>query len=205
VAVVPNPADEDDSHRAISHIKISYDRDGEHVFIESLSFENMQILDTFVNNNPMNNNNNNNISSSTNLNSSGNNHDFIPFYCRFRLYPEKRSLFQTKIVRYQRNQSSYLFDGNQLNDFELSFDQLTNHSIEILLYKVGIIKPSYKDIRIATVKYDLASLNEANQISLKKPLDEYDSPSLIQVRHLPFFSPSMTRHEYIFFLLRIQI
>ena len=139
----------------------------------------MQILDTFVNNNPMN---NNNISSSTNLNNSGNNHDFIPFYCRFRLFPEKRSLFQTKIVRYQRNQSTFLFNGNELNDFELSFDQLTNHSIELLLYKVGTTKPSYKDIRIATVKYDLTGLNEANQISLKKPLEEYDSASVTQVR-----------------------
>jgi len=143
----------------------------------------MQTLDTFINNNNIN----NNISSSNNINSSGNNHDFIPFYCRFRLYPEKRSLFQTKIVRHPRFQSSYLFDGNQLNDFELSYDQLINHSIEILLYKVGTIKPSYKDIRIATVKYDLAGLNEANQISLKKSLDEYDSTSLIQVRNGAFF------------------
>ena len=143
----------------------------------------MQILDTFVNHNNIN---NNNISSSTNLNSSGNNHDIIPFYCRFRLYPEKRSLFQTKIVRHPRCQSSYLFDGNQLNDFELSYDQLANHSIEILIYKVGTIKPSYKDIRIANVKYDLTGLIEANQISLKKPLDEYDSPSLIQVRNAAF-------------------
>jgi hypothetical protein len=139
----------------------------------------MQTLDTFINNNNIN----NNISSSNSISSSGNNHDFIPFYCRFRLYPEKRSLFQTKIVRHPRLQSSYLFDGNQLNDFELSYDQLINHSIEILLYKVGTIKPSYKDIRIATVKYDLAGLNEANQISLKKSLDEYDSTSLIQVRN----------------------
>jgi hypothetical protein len=137
----------------------------------------MQILDTFVNNNNIN----SNLSSSNTVSSSGNNHDLISFYCRFRLWPEKRSLFQTKIVRHPRFQSSYLFDVKQLNDFELSHDQLNNHSIELLLYKVGTTKPSYRDIRIATVKYELGGLNEADQISLKKSLDEYDSVSLIQV------------------------
>jgi len=137
----------------------------------------MQILDTFVNNNNIN----SNLSSSNTVSSSGNNHDLISFYCRFRLWPEKRSLFQTKIVRHPRFQSSYLFDVKQLNDFELSHDQLNNHSIELLLYKVGTTKPAYRDIRIATVKFELGGLNEADQISLKKPLDEFDSVSLIQV------------------------
>jgi hypothetical protein len=177
---VSNPADDDDSNRAISHIKISYDRDGEHVFIDSLSFENMQALDTFFNNNNIN----LNLSSPNHISSSGNNQDFIAFYCRFRLWPEKRSLFQTKIVRHPRFQSNYLFDVKQLNDFELSYDQLNNHSIEILLYKVGTTKPSYKDIRIATIKYDLSSLTEADKISFKKPLDECDSASPIQVRKM---------------------
>jgi hypothetical protein len=143
----------------------------------------MQILDTFVNNNNIN----SNLSSSNNNSSSGNNNDFISFYCRFRLYPSKRSLFQTKIVRHSRSQSSYFFDIKQLNDFELSYDQLNNHSIELLLYKVGTTKPSYKDIRIATVKYDLSGLNEADKISLKKTLDECDPASLIQVRNIFLF------------------
>jgi hypothetical protein len=152
----------------------------------------MQILDTFVNNN----NHTMNLSSSNNASTSGNNYDFIPFYCRFRLCPEKRSLFQTKIVRHPRLQSSYLFDVKQLNDFELSYDQLNNHSIEILLYKVGTTKPSYKDTRIATVKYDLGGLCEADQISLKKPLDECDSSSMIQVRKLFFYLFSLKRISF---------
>jgi hypothetical protein len=179
-----NQTDEDNSNRALSCIKISYDRDGEHIFIDSLSFENMQILDTFVNNN----NNNLNLSSTNNTNTSGNNNnnDFISFYCRFRLWPEKRSLFQTKIVRHPRFQSNYLFDIKQLNDFELSYDQLINHAIEILIYKVGTTKPSYKDIRIATVKYDLGGLTETDQISPKKPLEECDPSWMIQVRNSVF-------------------
>ncbi|CAF3479577.1 unnamed protein product [Adineta steineri] len=172
--------DEIDPNRAISHIKLLYDRDGEHVYIDSLSFENMQMLDSFINNNNQNNNNNNNMNSSS-TNTNGNNHDFIPFYCRFRLCPEKRSLFQTEIVRYPRSQSFFLFDLKQLNDFELTYEQLNNHSIEILFYKVGTTKPSYKDIRIATVKYDLEGLIETDEILLKKPLEECDpSSSTIQ-------------------------
>ncbi|CAF0928221.1 unnamed protein product [Rotaria sordida] len=172
-----NSTNEDDSNRAMSLVKISYDREGEHIFIDTLSFENMQILDAFVNNNH---NINMALSSTTTASANTNHNDFISFYCRFRLWPEKRSLFQTKIVRYPRSQSSYLFDVKQLNDFELSFDQLNNHFIELLLYKVGTTKPSYKDIRIATVKYELGGLSEADQISLKKPLDESDPSSIIQ-------------------------
>jgi len=175
-AAVANPAVEDITDRALAQIQISYDRNGEHVFVESLAFENLQILDNFL----INSNLNSNTSSSNNTNTS--NGDSIAFYCRFRLYPEKRSLFQTKIVRCSRSQTSYLFDAKQLNDFELTLEQLNNHSIEILLYRVGTTKPAYKDIRIATVKYDLAGLNDAEEISLKKPLDECDPSSLIQVR-----------------------
>ncbi|CAF0897379.1 unnamed protein product [Rotaria sp. Silwood1] len=176
-SVPTNLTNEDDLYRAMSLIKISYDRDGEHVFIDSLSFENIQMLDAFVTNN--NNNTNIALSSTTTASASTNYNDFTPFYCRFRLWPEKRSLFQTKIVRHPRFQTSYLFDVKQLNDFELSYDQLNNHCIELLLYKVGTTKPSYKDIRIATVKYDLGGLSEADQISLKKPLDESDPSSII--------------------------
>ena len=125
--------------------------------------------------------------SSTNISSaSGNDSHLIPLYCRFRLWPEKRSLFQTKIVRYPRFQSSYYYDIKQLNDFELSYDQLNNHAIEIILYKISITKPLYKDIRIATVKYDLGSLIEAEQISLTKSLDESTPSSIIQVRKFFF-------------------
>ena len=177
-SVVSNSADEDHSNRAICHLKMSYDRGSEHVFIEHLSLENLQTLESFVNNN---NNSHVNSSSSNTSNSSGNSSDIIPFYCRFRLSPEKRGLFQTKIVRYTRSQSAFVFEGKQLNDFELSHDQLSNHSIEMILYKVGTSKPAYKDIRIATVKYDLTGLNEIDQISVKKPLEESDAFSSIQV------------------------
>ena len=188
-SIVSNAGDEDDSHRAVSHIKISYDRDSEHIFIENLSFENMQTLDSFVNNLTHNNNSNVNSSSSSASNhSSGNNLENIPFYCRFRLYPERRSLFQTKIVRHARAQTSFTFDVKQLNDFELSYDQLNNHSIELILYKVGTNKPAYKDIRIATVKYDLASLNEIDRISVKKPLEESDVITSVQVRNVTCIS-----------------
>ncbi|CAF4917524.1 unnamed protein product, partial [Rotaria socialis] len=78
--------------RPLARITISYDRHSEHVFIDTLSFENLQTLDSYTNNN---NNNNNN--------------DYVSFYCRFRLLPEKRTLFQTKIVRVTRVQASYLF------------------------------------------------------------------------------------------------
>ncbi|CAF2261131.1 unnamed protein product [Rotaria magnacalcarata] len=186
-SIPTNPKNDDDSFRAISQIKITYDRDGEHVCIDSLCFENMQMLDAFsinnynYNNNPNNNHTNNMaLSSTTSTGTSTNNNDFIPFYCRFRLWPEKRSLFQTKIVRHPRFQSSYLFDVTQLNDFELSSDQLNNHFLELLLYKVGTTKPSYKDTRIATVKYDLGNLNETDEVSLKKSLDESDPISTVQ-------------------------
>lgn len=176
----------DDSHRTISFIKLSYDRDGEHVFIETLSLDNMQALDAFVNNNNNNNSSNSMASSSISSGSTNaNNHDFIHYYCRCRLWPEKRGLFQTKIVRHPRSQSTCLFDTKQLNDFELSYDQLNNHCIELLLYRVGT-KPTYKDIRVATVKYDLASLMESDQVSLKKQLDESDPICMIQVRNLIF-------------------
>ena len=141
----------------------------------------MQMFDSFVNHN-----HNMNVSSTTSTSTNGNNNDFISFYCRFRLFPEKRSLFQTDIVRHPRLQSFYLFDLKQLNDFELSYDQLNNHSIEISLYKVGTMKPAYKDIRIATVKYDLEQLIETDEISLKKPFDECDPSSVTQVRKFLF-------------------
>lgn len=158
-----NTSNEDDSTRPLSRATISYDRDSEHVFIESLSFENLQLLDAFT---------------------TTNNNDFISFYCRFRLLPEKRSLFQTKIIRLTRLQSLYLFDKKQLHEFELSYDQLNNHSIEIFLYKITMIKPLYKDIRIASVKYDLNELSEMDQSRMKKPLEECDSSSIIQVEQV---------------------
>ncbi|CAF4120661.1 unnamed protein product [Rotaria socialis] len=158
-----NPSNEDDLTRPLARITISYDRHSEHVFIDTLSFENLQTLDSYTNNN---NNNNNN--------------DYVSFYCRFRLLPEKRTLFQTKIVRVTRVQASYLFDKKQLQEFELSYDQLINHSIEIFFYKINTTKPLYKDIRIATVKYDLNQLSEMDQTRMKKTLDECDSSSIIQ-------------------------
>ena len=99
-----------------------------------------------------------------------NNNDSVSFYCRFRLLPEKRSLFQTKIVRLTRLQTSYLFDKKQLNEFELTYDQLNNHSIEIFLYKIHSVKPLYKDIRLATVKYDLNELTTTDQSRMKKSI-----------------------------------
>lgn len=140
---------------------ISYDRDSEHVFVDTLSFENLQLLDGYINNN---------------------NNDSISFYCRFRLLPEKRTLFQTKIVRLTRIQPSYLFDKKQLNEFELSYDQLNSHSIEILIYKISTTKPLYKDIRIASVKYDLNELCQVDQTRMKKSLEECDASSMIQVK-----------------------
>jgi hypothetical protein len=136
---------------------MTYERDSEHVFIDTLSFDNLQTLDGYINNNTG---------------------DFFSFYCRFRLLPEKRSLFQTKVIRLTRFQTSYLFDNKQLNEFQLSYEQLNNHSIEILLYKINTIKPLYKDIRLATVKYDFNELSQSNQSRMKKVLEEID-PSLI--------------------------
>lgn len=124
---------------------------------------------------------NTNLSSNTNAHPGGHTSDSVPFYCRFRLLPEKRSLFQTKIVRHARSQSSYVFDVKQLNEFELVYDQLSNHSVEMLVYKVGTSKPSFKDLRIATVKFDLEQLTETNQITLKKPLEECEPSPPTQV------------------------
>lgn len=140
---------------------MNYDRDSEHVSLSTLSFDNLHSLDGYANNN---------------------NGDFISFYCRFRLLPEKRSLFQTKIVRLTHLQSSYLFDNKQLNEFQLPYEQLNNHSIEILLYKINTIKPLYKDIRLATVKFDLNELLQSEQSRMKKPLEEIDPSSILQVR-----------------------
>ncbi|CAF1298493.1 unnamed protein product [Adineta steineri] len=154
-----NPTTEDDLTRALSHITISYDRDSGHVSIDTLAFENLHMLDGYINNN---------------------NGDLISFYCRFRLLPEKRSLFQTKIVRLTRLQSSYLFDKKQLNEFELSYDQLNNHSIEIFLYKISTMKPLYKDIRLATIKYDLNELSQSDQCRMKKSFDECDPSTIVQ-------------------------
>ncbi len=172
-----NPTNDDELTRALSRISIGYDRDNEQVSIDTLSFGNLQFLDGYVNNN---------------------NGDFISFYCRFRLLPEKRSLFQTKIIRLTRLQSSYLFDNKQLDEFHLPCEQLNNHAIEILLYKINTIKPLYKDIRIATVKYDLNELFQSDQSRMKKPLNESDPSSIIQVRLIFFFFSTI---EYIFFLI----
>ncbi|UJR28819.1 hypothetical protein I4U23_010043 [Adineta vaga] len=180
-ASIPSKAeDEIDSTRALSYIKLIYDREGEHVFIDSLSFENMHMLDTFANstsniNSPSANNTNTNGNNNNN-----NNNDLIPFYCRFRLCPERRSLFQTNIIRHPRSQSFHIFDLKELHDMNISSDQLSNHSIEMILYKVGTNKPTYKDIRIASVKYDLEGLIESDEVSIKKPLDESDPSSIIQ-------------------------
>ncbi|CAF1662817.1 unnamed protein product, partial [Adineta ricciae] len=175
-ASVPSISDEEiHPNRAISHIKLIYDRDGEHIFIDSLSFENMQLLDSFMSSTT-------NINSSTvvSSNTNGNNNDFIFFYCRFRLCPERRSLFQTDIIRHPRSQSFHIFDLKELHDMNLSPDQLSNHSIEMILYKVGTTKPAYKDVRIASVKYDLEGLVESDEISMRKPLEECDPAMMIQ-------------------------
>jgi len=160
---------------------MSYDRDSEHVFLDTLSFDNLQFLDAYFNNN---------------------NSDFISFYCRFRLLPEKRSLFQTKIVRLTRTQSSYLFDDKQLDEFQLPYEQLNNHSIEIILYKINTIKPLYKDIRIATVKYDLNELSKSDQSQMKKPLEESDPSAIIHVR---FICLLLFSRIFSLFFYRIQI
>ena len=160
--------------------KINYDREGEHFFFDSLSFDNMHSLDAFLH--PINGNPSAHVPSTNhNAGLAGNNSEFVPFYCRFRLLPEKRSLFQTKIIRHPRSQSSYLFDVKQLNEVDLSYDQLSSHSIEILLYKVGTVKPSYKDTRVATVKFDLLELIETDQLTANKLFDECDSSSTTQV------------------------
>ena len=144
--------------RALSRISISYSRDRERVFIDSFSLENLNALD-----------------------GSTSGQDSISFYCRFRLLPERRSLFQTKIVRLTRLQSNCLFDAEQLNEFDLSFDQLNNHAIEILLYRSGTLKPLYKDVRLATVKYDLHELSESDRVHMRTFFDECDPPSSVQV------------------------
>ncbi len=161
-----NSTNDDELNRAIGRISISYERDSEHVFIDTLSFDNLQTLDGYINNNTG---------------------DFFTFYCRFRLLPEKRSLFQTKVIRLTRSQTSYLFDNKQLNEFPLSYEQLNNHSIEILLYKINATKHMYKDVRIATVKYDLSELSQSDQSRMKKALEQVDPSSLIQVRILYSF------------------
>ena len=152
---------EDDSSRPVSRISISYDRDSAHVCVDTLSLENLQLLDGCANNN---------------------NGDSISFYCRFRLLPQKRSLFQTKIVRCTRLQSSYLFDKKQLNEFELAYEQLHHHAIEIFLYKISTVKPLYRDVRLATIKYDLNELSQSDQSRMKKTFDDCDPTSVAQVR-----------------------
>ena len=121
-----------------------------------------------------------------------NSHEFLSFYCRFRLLPEKRSLFQTKIIRLTRLQNSYLFDHKQLFEFELPYEQLANHSLEIFLYKVGTVKPLSKDLRLATVKYDLNELSESEQMRAKKLLEENDST---QARPSLSLSSSLLDHS----------
>lgn len=91
----------------------------------------------------------------------------------------------------------------QLNEFELTYDQLNSHSIEILVYKVGTTKPSFKDFRLASVKFDLADLTNADQISTKKILEECDPSSTIQVNLIYFVS--LRRKTFSFLLLRIPI
>ncbi|CAF1114276.1 unnamed protein product [Adineta ricciae] len=148
-----NANTEDDLTHSVTHLSMVYDRDSEHVSIDTLALENLHLLDGYINNN---------------------NGDVISFYCRIRLLPERRSLFQTKIVRLPRLQTSYLFDKKQLNEFELPYEQLNYHAIEIFLYKVSTIKPLYKDVRIASVKYDLNELFQSDQSRLRKILDECD-------------------------------
>ncbi|UJR20776.1 hypothetical protein I4U23_023889 [Adineta vaga] len=153
-----NTNPEDDLTRPISRLTMTYDRDSDHVFIDTLSLENLHLSDAYMNNN---------------------NGEFISIYCRFRLLPEKRNLFQTKIVRLTRLQTSYFFDKKQLNEFELSYEQLNYHAIEILLYKISTTKPLYKDIRLATIKYDLNELSQSDQSRMKKSFDECDSNSIL--------------------------
>ena len=142
---------------------ISYDRDSEHLFLDLLSFENLQSLEGYANDN---------------------HGEFISFYCRFRLHPDKRSLFQTKILRLTRAQSSYVFDRKQLNDFPLPYEQLNTRSIEILFYKISTSKPFYKDIRLGTVKFPLNELLQTDQSRLNKTFEAVDPSSLIQVRQI---------------------
>ena len=157
-----NPINDEDTNRPLARLSISYDRDNEHVFLDTLSLENLQTLDGYINNN---------------------NGYWISIYGRFRLLPEKRSLFQTKPIRINRCQTSYLFDNKLLSDFQLSYDQLNNHAIEILLYKISTVKPLFKDIRIATVKYDLNCLLKTDQSRMKKSLEEPDPIAISQVRN----------------------
>lgn len=106
------------------------------------------------------------------------NSETISFYCRFRLLPDKRSLFQTKILRFQRQQTSFVFDVKQLNDFDLTFEQLATRSIEIFFYKISTNKTSTKDIRFATIKFDLNELMKIDQIQMIKKFDEFDVNSV---------------------------
>lgn len=170
--------EENDPNRTTARIKLCYDRENEQVFIDCLSFENIQILDNSATNMM---NNQMMCSSTNNSTNSSSQTDIFPFYCRFRLLPEKRSLFQTKIIRHPRSQSFFLFDVQQLNEFELTYEQLLNHQLEILIYRVGTTKPIYKDLRIASVKFDLEGLNEAEKVSVKKSLEECDPAASSQV------------------------
>jgi hypothetical protein len=104
-----------------------------------------------------------------------NNSETWSFYCRVRLLPERRSLFQTGIIRLTRSQTSFVFDDEQLNDFELSSDQMSHHAIEIFLYRTGTVKPLYNDVRLASVKYELNQFGENDQIRMSKTLNESDS------------------------------
>lgn len=168
------PNDEDAS-RPLSRLSISYDRASAHVCVDTLSLENLHLLDGYASNN------------------SG---DSISFYCRFRLLPEKRSLFQTKVARCTRLQSSYLFDKKQLSEFELAHEQLNHHAIEIFVYKISSVKPLYRDVRLATIKYDLNELSQSDQSRMKKTFEDCDPASITQVReahtHTRFPSPRAT-------------
>lgn len=167
---------DDDLNRAHARLTISYERDTEHVFLDLLSFENLQTLDGYSNDN---------------------HGEFISFYCRFRLYPDKRSLFQTKILRLPRTQTSYVFDRKHLHDFPFSYDQLNTRSIEILLYKISTNKASlHKDIRLATVKFPLNELHLTDQSRMNKSFELVDATSIAQVR----FFVSLLRSFFILLL-----
>ncbi|CAF0985217.1 unnamed protein product [Didymodactylos carnosus] len=150
-------SDEDQNHAHIQ-CSISYDRDNGRIQIDNISFDNIFSLESLSQQGPQ----------------------YTPcdpvipnlsFYCRFRLHPERRSLFQTKIIRLNRTSQSHLFDDELI--FEIKPELLLNHSIEILMYTIG--KKNFKDVRVGIARINLQELYECDRVRVRKVLNEIEN------------------------------
>ncbi|CAF0752563.1 unnamed protein product [Didymodactylos carnosus] len=149
-------SDEDQKHAYI-RCSISYDRDNDQIQIDNICFENIFSLESLT---PQQGPQYTPCDPTT----------ASSFYCRFRLYPERRSVFQTKIIRHNRTSQSHLFDDKLT--FEMKPELLINHSIEILVYTIS---KNFKDVRVGTARFDLHELYDSDRIRVRKVLNETDN------------------------------